>query len=222
MREAAARRWLAGIQADEDTQGLLLAKKREAARVAVADRHVAHAGETCDAWHDRFLAARGDGPNADARYRWGKWIRPHLGETRRTSSVMLREHLRAAGVTRARLHEDNATAMPVTFRSFRDTGITWLALASIDVVKMQRRAGHDTIETTMGYVKDAEDHTRDGVGQPFPPLPDALVWPGGRPSWPNRWPNARANPKGSARLVVGEQGLERRGRARNTLFHRGF
>lgn len=43
--------------------------------------------------------------------------------------------------------------MHVGFRSWRDTGITWLALAGIDVAKIQRRAGHDHITTTIGYVK---------------------------------------------------------------------
>jgi hypothetical protein len=49
--------------------------------------------------------------------------------------------------------------MHVGFRSWRETGITWLALAGVDVTKTQRRAGHDHITTTMGYVKQAEDIT---------------------------------------------------------------
>jgi hypothetical protein len=62
----------------------------------------------------------------------------------------MRAHLRTAGVTHPRVFTDDATQMPIGFRSWRDTGITWLALASVDVIKMQRRAGHDTIQTTMG------------------------------------------------------------------------
>jgi hypothetical protein len=46
----------------------------------------------------------------------------------------------------------------------------------VDVAKMQRRAGHDTISTTLGYVKMAEDLT-GSVGKPFPPLPAALLAP---------------------------------------------
>lgn len=46
--------------------------------------------------------------------------------------------------------EESATTMKVNFRSWRDTAITWLALAGVDVVKMQRRAGHDEISTTLG------------------------------------------------------------------------
>lgn len=393
MTETQARAWLAGIQADEDAQGLLLAKKRERQRDAAAERGEAHEGETCTAWHDRFLTSRGEGKLADARYRWRKWIHPRIGEkpialvtkadvegvrdaldravreyrahgrgegringktalnvwstltrafkaahmakdatlrvredspcanvlppddtdsrqrpwlyprevaallalstlpldvrelyalaaytylrpnelhelrvgdvdlegnvihvtrawhwierhvkapktrngvrrvpiepalrpllarmvdgkatdaklvpvlertARRTSSLMLRDHLRAAGVTRARLYADNATAMPVSFRSFRDTGITWLALAGVDVIKMQRRAGHDSVQTTLGYVKAAEDHT-DGVGHPFPALPNDLVWP---KHWTKREAISREKPS----IVVGEQGLER-------------
>jgi hypothetical protein len=69
----------------------------------------------------------------------------------------LRAHLAKAQVTRARLTENTATTMHVCFRSLRNTGIRWLALAGIDVAKIQRRAGHDEISTTMGYVKGAED-----------------------------------------------------------------
>jgi integrase len=57
----------------------------------------------------------------------------------------------------------------INFRSWRDTGITWLALAGVDVAKMQRRAGHDSISTTLGYVKMAEDLT-GSIGEPFPAL----------------------------------------------------
>jgi hypothetical protein len=62
----------------------------------------------------------------------------------------------------------------LNFRSWRDTGITWLAIAGVDATKMLRRAGHDTISTTLGYVKMAEDLTGT-IGEPFPPLPPALV-----------------------------------------------
>lgn len=41
--------------------------------------------------------------------------------------------------------------------SCTDTGITWCAIAGIDTVCIQRRTGHDDINTTLGYVKQAED-----------------------------------------------------------------
>jgi hypothetical protein len=44
----------------------------------------------------------------------------------------LREHVKRAGVTRARLEADTLTLRPINFRSCRDTGITWLALAGVD------------------------------------------------------------------------------------------
>ena len=39
---------------------------------------------------------------------------------------------------------------------------------------MQRRAGHDAISTTLGYVKAAED-IGGTIGEPFPPLPSSLL-----------------------------------------------
>ena len=89
---------------------------------------------------------------------------------------LTRSHLATAGVTRPRLTENTPTTMHVGFRSWRDTGITWLALAGVDVAKIQRRAGHDNITTTIGYVKAAEDVTGT-IGEPFPALPPCLVAP---------------------------------------------
>jgi hypothetical protein len=45
-----------------------------------------------------------------------------------------------------------------------------------NVAKIQRRAGHDGISTTMGYVKVAEDISGD-LGEPFPSLPQSLLEP---------------------------------------------
>ena len=101
-------------------------------------------------------------------------IMSRWGENQR--AVKTREHLSTAGVTRPRLTENTATTMHVGFRSWSDTGITWLALAGVDAAKMQRRAGHDHITTTIGYVKAAEDVTGK-IGDPFPPLPACLVQP---------------------------------------------
>lgn len=86
----------------------------------------------------------------------------------------IRAHLRAADCTRPRLFEDTATTMGVNFRTLRDSGITWLALARVDVMRMQSRAGHENITTTMGYVKLAED-IGGKLGKPFGPLPASLV-----------------------------------------------
>jgi integrase len=89
---------------------------------------------------------------------------------------LLREHLRRAGITRPRVFAETVTLRQVDFRSLRDTGITWLALAGLGVDKMKRRAGHEELETTLGYVKMAEDLTGK-VGVPFAPLPAELLQP---------------------------------------------
>lgn len=95
-----------------------------------------------------------------------------LTENRRATNIRL--DLQRAGVTRPRLFEDTATTMGVNFRSLRDSGITWLALAGVDVVRMQRRAGHESLETTGSYIKAAEDFTGT-IGEPFGPLPASLL-----------------------------------------------
>jgi len=114
-----------------------------------------------------------------------------------------RRHLAMAGATRPRLTENTATTMHVGFRSWRDTGITWLALAGVDVAKMQRRAGHDEISTTMDYVKAAEDVTGT-IGEPFPPLPSCLVAPDKidvekADDWARDWAKRRYRPLEAAK-----------------------
>jgi integrase len=100
-----------------------------------------------------------------------------------------RRNLEKAKVTRPRLTADNAGEEGVDFRSLRDTGITWLALAGVDVPKIMRRAGHDSPSTSMGYVKIAEDINGE-IGAPFPPLPAELV--GDPPKGPKGGGNVRA------------------------------
>lgn len=71
--------------------------------------------------------------------------------------------------------------MPIGFRSWRDTGITWAAIEGVSLQTLQRRAGHDDPKTTSGYVKEAEDRPKLR-GRTFPMLPADLVWPSVRPS----------------------------------------
>jgi integrase len=85
-----------------------------------------------------------------------------------------RRHLALANIDRARITADDDREMMVNFRSCRDSGITWWALAGLDVLKLQRRAGHDSLSTTGGYVKIAED-VGGNFGTPFAPLPAALT-----------------------------------------------
>ena len=50
------------------------------------------------------------------------------------------------------------------------------ALAGVPLSAMKRRAGHKDLETTLGYVKMAED-LGGKLGVPFGPLPPSLVAP---------------------------------------------
>lgn len=98
------------------------------------------------------------------------------------------------------LTENDATRMPVGFRSWRDTGIAWAAIGGVDVHKLQRRAGHDDINTTLAYVKEAEDRPKLH-GRVFPTLPNELAWPS---DWTSKGPIAW----GKGPLVVPEEGVE--------------
>ena len=82
-------------------------------------------------------------------------------------------------MSRPALYLDTATTVQVNFRSWRDSGITWLALSGVPVDRSMRRAGHDAVQTTMGYVKQAEDMTGGELGEPFAPLPSKLLDPSG-------------------------------------------
>ncbi len=104
----------------------------------------------------------------------------------------LRKHLKRAGVDRHDLHERTPTTKPVTFYDLRACGITWMALDGVEPLKMMQRAGHSTFSTTLGYVREAEVVGVD-VGQPFGPLPGALL---GRES-PGRSARKRATPRES-------------------------
>jgi integrase len=93
---------------------------------------------------------------------------------RETLAAHTRRHLLAAGIVRDALHVSTATMVRANFRSWRDSGITWLAIVGLDLAKIMRRAGHDDVGTTMGYVKQAEDLGGE-LGEPFGALPDELT-----------------------------------------------
>jgi hypothetical protein len=134
-----------------------------------------------------------------------------LNENRRAGWML--KHFEVAKLDRPRLKEESTTTMMVNFRSWRDTGITWLALAGVDLAKMKRRAGHDSISTTLGYVKMAEDLT-GSIGEPFPASPAVLLKgatkesPGAVGSvWAKDWAKLRKTSKNVAK-IVGEAGFE--------------
>jgi len=89
-------------------------------------------------------------------------------------SATLRDHLRRAGVTRSDLFEDSLTTKQITFYDLRATGITWEVLAGTTALVIRQRAGHTDLETTLGYVREAETLGRT-VGDPFPALPPELL-----------------------------------------------
>lgn len=64
------------------------------------------------------------------------WGEKHLADR-------FRAHLTTAGITRPELHKSTRTHVQSNFRSCRDSGITWLAMAGLGVDKIMRRAGHD-------------------------------------------------------------------------------
>ncbi len=87
-----------------------------------------------------------------------------------------RKHLKLAKLDRLELHASTRTHVQANFRSCRDSGITWLAIAGLGVDKIMRRCGHDSVATTLGYVKQAEDLAGD-LGAPFAALPADLLVP---------------------------------------------
>ena len=89
---------------------------------------------------------------------------------------IFREHLTTAEVKRTELHDATRTHAQSNFRSWRDSGLTWLAMSGLGVDKIMRRAGHDVVQTTMGYVKQAEDVGGE-LGEPFAALPPSLLTP---------------------------------------------
>jgi integrase len=115
-------------------------------------------------------------------------------------ALILRNHMALAGVTHPRLTESSATRMPVGFRSWRDTGITWSAIDGVDIHKLQRRSGHDDVNTTLAYVKEAEDREKL-CGRVFPALPNGLVW---TTDWTSKGVTTREN----RAPVVPEEGVE--------------
>ncbi len=94
----------------------------------------------------------------------------------RDAAKDLRADLVAAGVTRDAIYADDATRKNLTFHDLRATGVTWCVVRGDDGVKIQRRAGHEGFDTTLGYIREAESR-RAGFGSVFPQLPEGLWSP---------------------------------------------
>lgn len=127
-----------------------------------------------------------------------------LNENRRVG--WMREALRArearSRAAHGRERHDDADQPPVVARH----GDHGLALRGVDVAKMQCRAGHGSISTTLGYVKMAEDLTGSLGDRSLPPR-------GARrsradPAEAKFRPSARVPRRKSVGKRVGEAGLE--------------
>ncbi len=86
----------------------------------------------------------------------------------------LRHWLRKAGVTREELFVNDRSRKWMTFHDLRATGITWRAIRGDEPLRIMRAAGHKNFQTTLGYIRAAEQ-VRDGFGTVFPPLPPSLL-----------------------------------------------
>lgn len=88
-------------------------------------------------------------------------------------SRTLRRWLWVAGVRRDELHNATPTTRPIRFHALRPAGITWMAVRGDDPLRIMRRAGHESFETTQLYVRLAEA-ARVGFGDVFPAIPPEL------------------------------------------------
>jgi integrase len=91
----------------------------------------------------------------------------------------LRKWLLRAGVDRADLHvgTKDKTRRRMRFHDTRATGITWRAVRGDDALKIMRAAGHKDVNTTMAYIREAEQLGGVAFGQVFPTLVPAEVLP---------------------------------------------
>jgi len=89
-------------------------------------------------------------------------------------SARLKQYLTWAGVKRTELFVDDETRCAISFKDLRATYATWRAIRGDDPLKIQRAAGHKSLNTTQIYIRAAEDLGVDR-GIPFPPLPTRLL-----------------------------------------------
>jgi hypothetical protein len=81
--------------------------------------------------------------------------------------------------------------------AIRDSGITWEALLGTPVERIQTRAGHEQLSTTIEYMKAVED-LHGKFGTPFAPLPFG-------PKSPTIGPSAYNRAKNKLRLLDSNQ-----------------
>jgi len=125
-----------------------------------------------------------------------------------------RHWLRKAKVDRTELHKSTPTRKAIRFYDLRATGITWCAVRGDEPLRIMHRAGHESFQTTMQYVREAEN-LQAGFGTVFPPLPDSLLQPAADDSTreaPDETSEVRRTP------VVAAESAEREGFEPSTGF----
>lgn len=111
----------------------------------------------------------------------------HLADT-------LRADLLRAGVTRAALHERKPGALLMRFHDLRATGVTYMALRGDPDNAIRERAGHKDFKTTQLYIRRGHQAHGASIGEPFAPLPEALLGIGSESSCDPAEDNSEANP----------------------------
>ena len=91
-----------------------------------------------------------------------------------TAALMLRRFLKKAGVTRAELFETTTLTKRLTFHDLRASGLTWMAIAGVDPLKLQSRAGHSSLNTTAIYIREVESLDKSALNV-FPKLGAPLI-----------------------------------------------
>ena len=91
-------------------------------------------------------------------------------------SSRLKRYLRLAGVSRAELFGAGGTTCPVRWHDLRATGITWAIVRGDNPAVVAHRAHHTNINTTMEYIREAEN-LRATFGNVFPELPPCVIEP---------------------------------------------
>lgn len=125
--------------------------------------------------------------------------------TRECLAIYVAGSIRSARVIEVLARLVSVHGAPAFFRSDTRLGSVNSTQVCLNVVGrfrsevVQREAGHEHIDTTLGYAKEVQN--RGGrYGQPFPPLPESLVGPAGGPAGPSK-----AQVTG---IEVGEAGFE--------------
>lgn len=102
-----------------------------------------------------------------------KWPAPVWMPRAEARAVLLREHLRLAGVKRAALFANDSRQKPMTLHDLRGTHATWRAARGDEPIRIAAALGHSDLATTMGYVRKT-DGMRASFGHPFGELPSTI------------------------------------------------